>query len=122
MELKGLGNDIIEIERIEKALLRTKSFKEKVYTRKEIEYAEKKNKKYETFAGKFAAKEAIAKAFGTGVRDFSLIDIEILNDSVGKPYVVLKESLKEKYQDYKIEISISHSKTYAIATAILIKK
>ncbi len=122
MELKGLGNDIIEIERIEKALLRTKSFKEKVYTKKEIEYAEKKNKKYETFAGKFAAKEAIAKAFGTGVRDFSLIDIEILNDSVGKPYVVLKESLKEKYQDYKIEISISHSKTYAIATAILIKK
>ncbi len=122
MELKGLGNDIIEIERIEKALLRTKSFKEKVYTKKEIEYAEKKNKKYETFAGKFAAKEAIAKAFGTGVRDFSLIDIEILNDSVGKPYVVLKESLKEKYQDYKIEISISHSKTCAIATAILIKK
>ncbi len=122
MELKGLGNDIIEIERIEKALLRTKSFKEKVYTKKEIEYAEKKNKKYETFAGKFAAKEAIAKAFGTGVRDFSLIDIEILNDSEGKPYVVLKESLKEKYQDYKIEISISHSKTCAIATAILIKK
>lgn len=122
MELLGLGNDIVEIERIEKAITRTKSFKEKVYTEKEIEYAERKNKVYETFAGRFAAKEAISKAFGTGVREFSLLDIEILNNDLGKPYVVLKGDLEEKYKECRIEISISHSKTCAMATAILIKK
>ncbi len=122
MKLIGLGNDIVEIERIEKAIIRTKSFKEKVYTEKEIAYASKKNKMYETYAGRFAAKEAISKAFGTGVRDFSLLDIEILNDEMGKPYVILKKELEEKYKDYRIEISISHSKTCAMATAILIKE
>ena len=118
----GIGNDIIEIERIEKAILR-EGFKNKVYTQKELENIEKRGNRVETYAGIFSAKEAISKAIGTGVREFSLTDLEILNDDLGKPYVIVSEKLdkiiKNKKEDYQIEISISHSKKYAIAMAII---
>ena len=118
----GIGNDIIEIERIEKAILK-EGFKNKVYTQKELENIEKRGNRVETYAGIFSAKEAISKAIGTGVREFSLTDLEILNDDLGKPYVVVSEKLdkilRNKKEDYQIEISISHSKKYAIAMAII---
>ena len=118
----GIGNDIIEIERIEKAILK-EGFKNKVYTQKELENIEKRGNRVETYAGIFSAKEAISKAIGTGVREFSLTDLEILNDDLGKPYVVVSEKLdkilKIKKEDYQIEISISHSKKYATAMAII---
>ena len=88
----GIGNDIIEIERIEKAILK-EGFKNKVYTERELENIEKRGNRTETYAGIFSAKEAISKAIGTGVREFSLIDLEILNDDLGKPYVVVSEKL-----------------------------
>ena len=119
----GIGNDIIEIERIEKAILK-EGFKNKVYTERELENIEKRGNRTETYAGIFSAKEAISKAIGTGVRGFSLTDLEILNDDLGKPYVVVSEKLdkiiKSKKEDYQIEISISHSKKYATAMAIII--
>ena len=118
----GIGNDIIEIERIEKAISK-ESFKNKVYTQRELENIEKRGDRVETYAGIFSAKEAISKAIGTGVREFSLTDLEILNDDLGKPYVVVSERLdkiiKSKKENYQIEISISHSKKYAIAMAII---
>ena len=118
----GIGNDIIEIERIEKAISK-ESFKIKIYTQRELENIEKRGDRVETYAGIFSAKEAISKAIGTGVRKFSLTDLEILNDDLGKPYVVVSEKLdkirKSKKEDYQIEISISHSKKYAIAMAII---
>ena len=119
----GIGNDIIEIERIEKAILK-EGFKNKVYTQRELENIEKRGNRTETYAGIFSAKEAISKAIGTGVREFSLTDLEILNDDLGKPYVVVSEKLdkilKNKKEDYQIEISISHSKKYATAMAIIL--
>ena len=119
----GIGNDIIEIERIEKAILK-EGFKNKVYTQRELENIEKRGNRTETYAGIFSAKEAISKAIGTGVREFSLTDLEILNDDLGKPYVVVSERLdkiiKSKKENYQIEISISHSKKYATAVAIVI--
>ena len=119
----GIGNDIIEIERIEKAISK-ESFKIKIYTQRELENIEKRGDRVETYAGIFSAKEAISKAIGTGVREFSLIDLEILNDDLGKPYVVVSEKLdkilKNKKESYQIEISISHSKKYATAMAIII--
>ena len=119
----GIGNDIIEIERIEKAISK-EGFKNKVYTQKELENIEKRGDRVETYAGIFSAKEAISKAIGTGVREFSLTDLEILNDDLGKPYVVVSEKLdkiiKSKKEDYQIEISISHSKKYATAVAIIL--
>ena len=119
----GIGNDIIEIERIEKAISK-EGFKNKVYTQKELENIEKRGNRTETYAGIFSAKEAISKAIGTGVREFSLTDLEILNDDLGKPYVAVSEKLdkiiKDKKEDYQIEISISHSKKYVIAIAIIL--
>ena len=119
----GIGNDIIEIERIEKAISK-EGFKNKVYTQKELENIEKRGDRVETYAGIFSAKEAISKAIGTGVREFSLTALEILNDDLGKPYVAVSEKLdkiiKDKKEDYQIEISISHSKKYATAVAIVI--
>ena len=118
----GIGNDIIEIERIEKAISK-EGFKNKVYTQRELENIRKRGNRTETYAGIFSAKEAISKAIGTGVREFSLTDLEILNDDLGKPYVVVSEKLdkiiKSKKEDYQIEISISHSKKYATAMAII---
>jgi len=118
----GIGNDIIEIERIEKAISK-EGFKNKIYTQRELENIKKRGNRAETYAGVFSAKEAISKAIGTGVREFSLTNLEILNDDLGKPYVVVSEKLdkiiKSKKEDYQIEISISHSKKYAIAMAII---
>lgn len=119
----GIGNDIIEIERIEKAISK-EGFKNKIYTQRELENIEKRGNRTETYAGTFSAKEAISKAIGTGVREFSLTDLEILNDDLGKPYVVVSEKLdkilKTKKEDYQIEISISHSRKYATAMAIIL--
>ena len=119
----GIGNDIIEIERIEKAISK-EGFKNKIYTQRELENIEKRGDRVETYAGIFSAKEAISKAIGTGVREFSLTDLEILNDDLGKPYIVVSEKLdkivKSKKEDYQIEISISHSKKYATAIAVIV--
>ena len=118
----GIGNDIIEIERIEQAISK-ESFKNKIYTQRELKNIEKRGNRTETYAGIFSAKEAISKAIGTGVREFSLTDLEILNDDLGKPYVVVSEKLdkilKTKKEDYQIEISISHSRKYETAMAII---
>ncbi|EHI78208.1 hypothetical protein HMPREF9093_01539 [Fusobacterium sp. oral taxon 370 str. F0437] len=119
----GIGNDIIEIERVEKAIS-TEGFKAKVYTQREIENIIKRGNRTETYAGIFSAKEAISKAIGTGVREFSLTDLEILNDDLGKPYVIVSDKLNKiiqrKKENYQIEIAISHSKKYATAMAIII--
>ena len=119
----GIGNDIIEIERVEKAISK-EGFIAKVYTQREIENIVKRGNRAETYAGVFSAKEAISKAIGTGVREFSLTDLEILNDDLGKPYVIVSDKLNKiiqrKKENYQIEIAISHSKKYATAMAIIL--
>ena len=118
----GIGNDIVEIRRIEKAI-ENETFKKRVYTSNEIELIEKKGAgKIASYAGRFSAKEAISKAIGTGVRGFNLIDIEILSDEFGKPVVEFKNSLAEEMRDKRVELSISHSKEYATAVAIIQNK
>lgn len=119
----GIGNDIIEIERVEKSISK-EGFIAKVYTQREIENIVKRGNRAETYAGIFSAKEAISKAIGTGVREFALTDLEILNDDLGKPYVIVSNKLNKiiqrKKENYQIEIAISHSKKYATAMAIII--
>ena len=115
MEIYGIGTDIIEIERIKEAINRTVTFKQKVYSEKEIEHIERKKNPYASFAGRFAAKEAVAKAVGTGVRGFSLRDIEILNEENGRP--VIETIVFEG----NIHVSISHTDKTAIAQVVLEK-
>lgn len=122
MKLK-VGNDIIETERIKRLYEKyADNFKNKVYTSKEIEYCEsKKLNKFQSYAGRFAAKEAVFKAISQGFSNKYQInwkDIEILNDVSGRPYVNLNNiNFVEG-----IDISISHIKDYAIATVIVVFK
>lgn len=116
----GVGTDIIEIKRIEKAISK-ESFVKKYFTEREIIFFQGKNFKSETIAGSFAAKEAVAKTLGTGFSSFGAIDIEIMHDSKGAPYVVLCGNAKTIAIEKKLEnicISISHCKDYAIAYAV----
>lgn len=118
----GVGVDIIEINRIKKALERRDAFLNKLFNKSEIEYFSRKKFRPEFIAGKFAAKEAVAKALGTGFREFDFKDILIENNTLGKPIVSLKGKAKliaGKNGNYAIHISISHSYTDAIAYAVM---
>lgn len=119
----GIGTDIIEIRRIEKAITRNKNFTNKLFTKDEMDLWEKKNFKLEFIAGRFAAKEAVSKALGTGIRDFNFKDIEIINNELGKPQVILKpkaeDIIRKISKSHKFHLSISHEKEYAIAYALL---
>ena len=116
----GIGTDIIEIDRIENAINKNNNFLKKLFTVNEIEMFKSRNMRVEVIAGNFAAKEAISKALGTGFRGFSLTDIEVLRDELGKPIVFLSEDIEKIIKvEYRFNISISHNKTSAIAFAIL---
>lgn len=116
----GIGTDIIEILRIEEAINNNKNFLNKLFTEKEIQMFEIRKMRSEVIAGNFSAKEAISKTLGTGVRGFSFKEIEILRDELGKPIVYLSENIERIIgKDYRINLSISHNNTSAIAFAIL---
>lgn len=116
----GIGTDIIEILRIEEAVNNNSNFLNKLFTEKEIQMFKQRNMRAEVIAGNFSAKEAVSKALGTGVRGFSLKEIEVLRDELGKPIVNLSDNIKEIIRkDYNLSISISHNNTSAIAFAIL---
>ncbi|GAA0177633.1 holo-ACP synthase [Clostridium sediminicola] len=120
--IAGIGVDIIEIDRINKSIERNPNFINKIFTENEIEYFKLRKMRPEYIAGRFAAKEAISKALGTGIRGFDIKDIEIDRNALGKPIAVLKGKCKKilkKYPNYKMHISISHSKENAIAYALL---
>lgn len=118
------GTDIIEVNRIQKNIEKYKEeFLNKIYTPKEIEYCEsKKMNKYQSYAGRFAGKEATFKAISKILENKYEIgwkDIEILNDENGRPNVRIKN---KKYENIKIDISISHITETAIANVILVKE
>lgn len=119
----GLGCDIIEISRIRKAIERHKNkIIEHLFTPFEMEHALRFTDPSFHFAGRFAAKEAVLKALGTGLSgNLSWHDIEIRNDPKGKPEVFLSEALKKRVPSGIFHLSISHSKEYAMATAIIEK-
>lgn len=120
----GIGTDIIEIERIEKAIKNNKHFLDKLFTKKEIILFKSKSMRSEVVAGNFAAKEAISKALGTGVRGFSFKDIEVLRDELGKPVATISEKAENviENKEYKLNVSISHNNLSAIAFAVLEEK
>ena len=120
------GTDIIEVERIKEAILKTEGFKQKIFTEKEIKVANSKCEKamYEYYAGRFAAKEAIYKALSNIKDDFNFWEVEILNNEKNRnrPVIIFRnEELKvmqlSGYMD--IDVSISHISTYATATAVV---
>lgn len=117
----GIGTDILEIGRIEESLKEHgDSFTKRLFTEKEIAYCEQfKTSKATHYAGRFAAKEAIAKAFGTGIGEhLAWHDVEILPDSRGKPTAQFSQKAQVRYQNPKVLLSISHCKTMAQAVAL----
>ena len=117
----SVGTDIVEIGRIKKIIEKNEKFKLKIFTKNEIEFCEnKKNKKYESYAARFAAKEAIYKALSEKIDfEYKWTDFEILNKSDGKPMVMLNHKIEGLEG---IEISLSHSNEYAVAYVMAIFK
>ncbi|MGL5256047.1 MAG: holo-ACP synthase [Proteocatella sp.] len=122
MAIVGVGTDILEINRISDILNKSDRFLYRVFTDNERTYLEKKGSKAESVAAFWCAKEAVAKALGTGIRGFELKDIEILHDELGKPIVQLHNNAKlfsHKLGIGNIQLSISHSDNYAVAFCVM---
>lgn len=118
----GIGCDIIEIERIARAIKR-ESFIQRVFTAKEAAYCQSRGQQAAaSFAARFAAKEAVLKALGTGLREGSLQEIAVANDALGKPLVQLSGHFAELSRQLgvkNIQISLSHSRDFAVAYVIM---
>lgn len=119
--MRGIGTDIIEIERIQGVLERSgESFLDKLLTPSEKAYCLSYKEHALPVAGRFAAKEAIAKALGCGFGEMlSFHDIEILNDPLGKPIATLSPQAQQRFSYPTIHLSISHCKSHAVAFAIV---
>ena len=122
----GTGIDIVEIHRMRDAITKWgDSFLTKIFTPLEIEYSNSRRFSWQHFAARFAAKEAVVKAFGEPNKyPIRWTDIEVLNDKEGKPVIKFHSTalrVKRKKSVGNVLVSMSHSKNYAIANAILVK-
>ncbi len=124
----GLGTDIIDNRRIQNTIIKFGSkFKKRCFLNNEIKNSERRLKKINFFAKRYAAKEACAKALGTGLaKGIFWKDIEVFNDSNGKPFIKLHSKalslLNKKFKfPCKIELSLSDEKDYSIANVIIFK-
>ncbi|MGB9586685.1 MAG: holo-ACP synthase [Armatimonadota bacterium] len=113
----GIGTDIIEVGRIERAMKRSPRFCARVFTPAELEYCISCNTPAQRFAGRFAAKEAVAKCLGGSL---SWLDVEILSDDNGGPVVRLSNRASSLANGRKVMVSISHCRAYAVACAIAV--
>ena len=125
MNIFGIGTDIINIKRIKKALNKNnQTFKKRIFTNLEIKMCEKRINKTECFAKRFAAKEALFKAVGLP-KKLQFSDVQITNTQSGTPKFIIKgSSLKNlkklfKNRKFKIHLSLSDDKPWAIATVII---
>ena len=119
----GIGTDILEVDRMKERIKKEPEFIHSVFTDSEIKYCEKYKFKEQNYAARFAAKEALMKALGTGWNDgISYNEISIINIQSGKPEIVLVGKtleLANKIGVSEIHVSLSHSRYYAIAYVIL---
>ncbi len=120
----GIGIDSIEVSRIKDTLSRWNGrFIRRVFTRTEIACLSNKKSRDEYYSVRFAAKEAFLKSLGLGLRDgISWLDIEIINDALGKPVINLfgkAKEIAEKVEIRNIFVSLSHTKNLGIAVVVL---
>jgi len=123
--IKGIGVDIVEIERFRRAVERRgRRFLEKIFTEEEMKYCFSMKDPYPHLAGRFCVKEAVLKSLGLGIgMGVKLKDIIVCLDKSGKPYINAGDSLRRFMNGIpgsRILVSISHSGEYAVAVAILI--
>jgi holo-[acyl-carrier protein] synthase len=121
----GLGTDILDVARMERMVAAGERELSAVFTPRERAYCDSKARRAEHYAARFAAKEAFLKALGTGWRDgLAFAEIEVLNDDLGKPALVLHGKAQALYRKLRIKkssLSMSHLPGMAIAVVILEK-
>lgn len=125
--IKGFGVDIVEVKRVKAAVKKYgRRFLYKIYTKRELDYCRSKGAPEQHLAARFAAKEAVYKAFGgDGKIAIAWTDIEVINEKNGKPKVILKGSAKRlmnKRNVLNVVISLSHTKNYAVGNCLLAGK
>jgi len=122
-QIQGVGTDIIEVGRIKDAIARHKGrFLDRIFTQKEQEYCSKFSNATIHYAGRFAAKEAVVKALGTGLTfEMTWCDLEIINNTSGQPEVFVSQRVRQTFPTAHFFLSISHCNDYATATAIVTK-
>ena len=127
MKIIGIGVDIVNNQRIKNSI-KKKKFKSRVFTKNEIVMSKNIKFKKNYYAKRYAAKESLVKAIGTGFRDgLNFKDIEILNDKLGKPYYIISKKIKKfilkkkKIKNFYLFLSISDEKEYSIAFTIIQK-
>jgi holo-[acyl-carrier protein] synthase len=123
VDIAGLGVDLCEIARIERALERHPSMRQRVFTAEEMSYCDSKARPAESYAGRFAAREAVIKALG-GYRGRRWQDISVSRDPSGAPSIVLAGNAKRRADALGIttvHITFTHERTNAVAFAVAIK-
>lgn len=120
----GIGYDMVEVSRIESVLSRWGDrFRERVFTPEELAYCESKKNRFQRLASRFAAKEAVFKALGTGwQRGVGWTEIEVTNDNLGKPHITLSgktEELSRQLGVRSIFVSMTNTEDYGAAQVIL---
>ena len=120
--IEGVGVDVVEIPRLQRAIDEWGDvFLNKIFTEREILYAQAKQSPAPHIAGRFAVKEAVAKALATGWSSgFRWKDVEVENDSSGKPTVVLHGRVSELLKGSRVLVSLSHSENVVVAFAIIV--
>ena len=125
MKIIGIGVDIVKNKRIGLSI-KNKDFINRTFGKNEILISKKINSKTNYFSKRFAAKEAFAKALGTGFRNgLNFKDIEVINDKLGKPFYIISLKIKnlikkkKKIKDFNLFLSISDEKEYSIAFTII---
>jgi len=126
MSLYGIGIDVVEVDRIQSSLGEFgEQFLNRIFTQQEQEYCDTQKNRELSYAARFAAKEAISKAFGTGIgKSVGWKDMEIVRKESGEPTVILHGRAKEYAAELgitEVKISLTHAKHYAAANAVILK-
>lgn len=121
MVIFGIGIDLVKVSRIKNALGKfPKRFRSRIFTKNEIAFCEKRSNYYLSYAVRFAAKEAFAKALGTGLRGkISWQEIEVVDDELSKPSLVVTGKALKILGERKVHLSLSHTEDYATAIVII---
>jgi holo-[acyl-carrier protein] synthase len=121
--IRGLGVDMVEIDRMASALTRRPRLKERLFSAEERAYCERRNRPAVHYALRFAAKEAVLKALGTGFSGMKFTDVEVLRDSGGRPMPRLSGRAAEVAEEIgvvEMHLSLSYTHTTAVASAVAI--
>lgn len=119
----GIGTDIVRVDRLKRSIEQNEHFVDKIFTPLEIDYCDARASRFQSYAARFAAKEAVMKAIGTGWDGrINWIDIEVVRDSLGKPSIICHRAslaFMEQHGVTSIHLSLTHEQEYAIAYVIL---